>query len=299
MEEIHRSEWGAGRPVLALHPLGLDGGAFEGIAQVLMGHGFRTIAVDLPGFGRTPYPREPLTPARLARPVIRLAQELASVGKPPVVIGISLGGRVALECALEAPEVFREVIAIAPYLPWLRYRELLRLGRILSPEAAERLHLERLWPVLRPLAYGLEHIPHLRDDQVAQAGARLVYFLSCPATRAAFVSAARELALDKAFGEEGFWTRLPTLPMPASFLWGGRDHLVTSRFSERVAKSLPEARQRLLPCAGHALNGPHHRCVAHALALLLCNADDGSERMACSVGEPPIKLLREAPSSAQ
>ena len=68
--------------------------------------------------------------------------------------------------------------------PWLRFREPLRLARWLDPDAAERLRMEIAWPVLRPLAHTLERAPGLRDDSVAQAGARLIYHFSCPASRA-------------------------------------------------------------------------------------------------------------------
>lgn len=266
---LHRLVWGKGPTVIALHPLGLDASAFEGFGAVLGQGGLRTVAVDMPGFGRTPYPHEPLTIPRLARPVIGLARELAERGDRPAVIGVSLGGRVALECALEAPELFRSVIAVAPWLPWLRFREPLRFARLLDPAMAERVRLELLWPLLRPLAWTLERAPYLREDELAQAGARLVYYFSCPATRAAFVSAAREMALESAFGPGGFWTRLPGLEVPAAFVWGERDRLVTWRFAERVSRSLPQASQVVLPCVAHALNGSHHRCLARTLAALL------------------------------
>jgi pimeloyl-ACP methyl ester carboxylesterase len=266
MERLHKREWGRGEPILALHPLGLDSSAFSGFGRLLAAASFRTVAVDLPGFGRTPYPNEPLTPQRLARPVIAMARRMKT---RPMVVGISLGGRVALECVLRDPGAFRGVIAIAPYLPWLRYREMLRWARFLNPDAAERFPLECAWPVLRLLAETLQRTPILHEDELAQAGARLIYFLSCPATRASFISAARELALDSAYGPEGFWTRLPELALPASFVWGGADRLVSLRFSEPVAQTLPGATQITLPCVAHALNGPHHRCLANAVRLLL------------------------------
>jgi pimeloyl-ACP methyl ester carboxylesterase len=259
-------EWGAGQPVIALAPLGLESSAFTALGAVLGAQGLRTLAVDLPGFGRTPAPGIPLTPAVLAAPVIELARSLET---PPIVLGISLGGRVALETALAAPEAVRAVVAVAPYLPWLRGRLFLASAGLLDPRIAEWLPLERLWPVLRWLARGLESAPYLRDDALAQAGARLVYYLSCPATRVSLLSAARELALDPARGARGLWTRLAWLEVPAAFVWGERDRLVSLRFARAVARSCPHVTQMLLPCVGHWLNGPHHRCLAAAIAELV------------------------------
>jgi pimeloyl-ACP methyl ester carboxylesterase len=135
---LHRREWGAGQPVIAMHPLGLESSAFAGIGTVLARRGIRTIAVDLPGFGRTPASDEAPTPAVLAASVIAYARELET---PPVLLGISLGGRVALEAALAAPDAFRGVIAIAPYLPWRRFRFLLGGARFMGPELADWIPL--------------------------------------------------------------------------------------------------------------------------------------------------------------
>jgi pimeloyl-ACP methyl ester carboxylesterase len=270
---LHRREWGAGQPVIAMHPLGLESSAFEGFGRTLGRRGMRTIAVDLPGFGRTPAPDAPLTAAVMAEPVIALARALDT---SPVVLGISMGGRVALEAALTAPDAFRAVIAIAPYLPWRRFRFLLEWARLMSPDLAGWMPLEAMWPALRWLAHSLETMPYLRDDELAQAGARLVYFLSCPATRAGFLSAAREMALDPAYGEHGLWTRLPGLSVPAAFVWGERDQLVSLRFSRPVARTCPQAEQLLLPCVGHWVNGPHHRCLAEAVAGLVTRLLDGA-----------------------
>jgi pimeloyl-[acyl-carrier protein] methyl ester esterase len=264
---VHKRQWGQGRPVIALHPLGLESSGFAGFGKVLAKRGIRTTALDLPGFGQSPAPPNvALKPALLAEPVIARARAMR---EKPVVIGISLGGRVALEAALTAPETFHSVIAIAPYMPWRRHRIVLQSARLLRPGAAAWMPLERIWPQLRWLADTIEKIPYIRDDELAQSAARFVYYAACPATRASFLNAARELALDPAFGEEGLWTRLPTLPIPAAFVWGERDGLVSSKLADSVRETLPTATQVLVPCASHFLNGPHHRCIADGVARLL------------------------------
>lgn len=260
---LHLRRWGTGAPVIALHPLGLESSGFAGVGRALARRGLQTIAVDLPGFGRSPAPAVPLTPAVLAEPVIALARQLS---EPPVVLGISLGGRVALEVALRAPEAVRGVIAIAPALPRRRHRAILAPVRLLDPRLAEWLPLERAWPVLRWLAQSVERIPYLRDDEIAQAGARLVYYFACPATRLSFLSAAREMLLEPAYGPRGFWDRLPGLRVSALFVWGERDRLIATSWAHHVARAHPSASQMLLPCVAHWLNGPHHRCLAEAVA---------------------------------
>lgn len=266
MVAMRTREWGTGQPVIAMHPLGLESSAFEGVGRALAPLGFRTIAVDLPGFGETPMPEGRLTPAALAAPVVELAH---SLDRAPVVLGVSMGGRVALETALLAPARVRAVVAIAPFLPWTRFRPMLDLAWLIHPRLAAAVPFEMAWPALRLLSRALEVVPWIRDDPMAQAGMRFVYYLSCPATRAGFIAAAREMALDPASGPDGLWARLRDLAVPTAFVWGGRDQIVSLRFSRMIARECPPAAQLLLPCVGHWLNGPHHSCLAATLSGLI------------------------------
>jgi pimeloyl-ACP methyl ester carboxylesterase len=278
---MYTREWGEGRPVIALHPLALESSAFEGIARDLAGRGYRTIAADLPGFGKTAIPDgRGLSAPVLAEPVIELARQLEA---PPAIIGISMGGRVALESAFQEPGAFSAVVPIAPYLPWRSWRPILELGRFLSPRAAEWIPLDRAWPLLSWMTRKAREIPLLREDELAKAAALAIYNFSCSATRGAFVSAAREMALDPAFGREGFWTRLADLAVPATFIWGERDWLVSKDLARPVSRTLPSARQVVIPCLGHALNGPHHRCLSEFVADLL----DSSLGDTSPAGESP------------
>lgn len=263
---MHYQAWGSGDPVIALHPLALESTAFAGVARELTGRGLRTLAVDLPGFGRTPAPEGPLTSAVLAAPVIELARELGENGAPPLLVGMSLGGRVALEAALEAPELFRGLVCVAPYLPWRRHAWMLPAARFMSPEFAEKIPLERIWPLLKRVAEGIEAREELEHDWLARASVRVIYYCSCPATRFALISAARELALDPALGPEGTWTRMRGLDLPVAFLWCGRDALIPADHAEFVALELPRAQQLELACSGHFVHGRHYRCFNRAVS---------------------------------
>jgi pimeloyl-ACP methyl ester carboxylesterase len=264
MPEVHTQEWGAGDPVIALHPLALESTAFAGLGEDLAREDLRTIAVDLPGFGASEAPPVSLTPAVLAAPVIELARSLE---KPPLVVGMSMGGRVALEMAVSAPDAIRGVVLIAPYLPWRNYRWALPAARMLDPTWSDKLPLEKMWPVLKRVATFLDELPAFEHDWIARAAARVVYYGSCPATRHAFLSAARELALDPAFGPDGLWTRMAHIEMPTTFVWGGRDGLIPSTHADDVADVQPGADQVEVACAAHFVSGPHFRCMRRAARL--------------------------------
>ena len=293
--DINVREWGEGKPVIALHPFGLDSSAFSDVGRDLAGCELHTIAVDLPGFGATPAPDRPLTASTLAEPVVEIAQTL---DEPPIVIGISMGGRVALEAALTAPDAFQSVLAIQPYLPWLRYRWGMRFARYMNPDRVEKFPIEIAWPILKRLADSFDESPWFKNDAVARSGKRIVYNMSCPATRRAIVSAAREMALEPASGPEGIWQRMADIEIPLTFMWGARDRLVPASFARHVAGVAPESRQIVLPCITHAINGPHHQCLSNAVVSVLANARvEGPSHGECVKDQARTSAMVTAPCS--
>jgi len=274
---LYCNEWGSGDPLIALHPLALESTAFAGVATRLDRLGLRTLALDLPGFGCSPLVEGPLTPAALAEPVIEFVRTLE---RPPILMGMSLGGRVALEVALREPERVRGLVLVAPYLPWRKRPRLFRMAHHLDPAWGERLPLEHAWPLLKRTTDLLEGIPALEHDWFARACVRVAYYLSCPATRTAFFSAARELALDPSEGPEGVWARLRTIRVPTVVLWAGRDRLIPHAHADAVAELMPDAARLEVACSGHFVNFLHFRCMEHAMALAtsrILDAERGRE----------------------
>jgi pimeloyl-ACP methyl ester carboxylesterase len=106
--------YGAGPPwLLALHGWQRDHRDFEGVivAPEAAAGELDAVALDLPGFGASPPPPEPWGSADYARTVATVAEELAgALGSPPVVLGHSFGGRVALELAGSRPELVRALV---------------------------------------------------------------------------------------------------------------------------------------------------------------------------------------------
>ncbi|HZE28823.1 MAG TPA: alpha/beta fold hydrolase [Gaiellaceae bacterium] len=82
---------------------------------------FRVLRLDLRGFGRTPL--EP-GPFAHARDVIEVLEQQAF--GPTALLGVSLGGRVALEVALARPELVSALVLVAPGLPGHAWSDQLR-----------------------------------------------------------------------------------------------------------------------------------------------------------------------------
>ncbi|MGY1602924.1 alpha/beta fold hydrolase [Geodermatophilus sp. SYSU D00815] len=103
---LHRT--GEGRPVLLLHPLGVDRSFWNAVAPAL--EGFEVLTYDFPGHGETPAPEQPYTVEDLADQARAL---LADAGQARVdVVGVSLGGLVAQRLAADAPELVRRLVVV-------------------------------------------------------------------------------------------------------------------------------------------------------------------------------------------
>ena len=237
-------EAGEGPPVLALHGLGATKGSFLPTVAGLAS-GFRVIAVDLPGFGDSDKPIGAAYDARFfAAAGVELLDALAL--DRVHVIGNSLGGRIALEMGLRHPGRVGRLALLAPSLAWRRERPGRGLLRLTRPE----LGLVQLAP--RTVVEAIVHrlIPSAEQGWTAAGVDEFLRAYLTPTGRAAFYAAARQIYLEEPHGEEGFWTRLPTLQARALFVWGRRDRLVPLAFARHVADALPRVRHVELDC-GH------------------------------------------------
>lgn len=72
----------------------------------------RCIALDLPGYGRSSKGNYPATMTYYASIIRSLIQELEI--ENPVLVGHSMGGQIAVTTVLEYPELFKDLILLAP-----------------------------------------------------------------------------------------------------------------------------------------------------------------------------------------
>ena len=244
----------AAPPVLLLHGLGATNASMLPLLDDLaVDH--RVIAPDLPGFGASAAPAGPYNPAWFAAWVESFQGVTGSRGA--VLVGNSLGGRVALECGLAHPRSVRALVLLTPSPAFRRLRQYVPLVRLVSPQLA-RLPLPTNHRVvvegIRAMFSDPDRLPGPWFDAAADEVTRV---LSDRAHRVAFFSCARQIYLEDAYGRNGFWQRLPGLLPPALFLWGDRDRLVPSSFARHVADALPSAGSVVLDDCGHVPQFEH------------------------------------------
>jgi pimeloyl-ACP methyl ester carboxylesterase/putative sterol carrier protein len=235
-------------PVVLLHGLGATNASLLPTLWDLAAD-YRVLAPDLPGHGASAAPYGSYDARFFAR---WLNDYLDEVGVPScVLLGNSLGGRVALEVALLSPDRVSGLVLLAPAVAFRKLRQFVPVVRLARPEAAA-LPLPMTRGMARVTLRRMFSQPSRLTAQSYDAAAgEFVRVYKRAAYRVAFFSSLRQIYLDDAFGDEGFWSRLPSLAPPALFLWGDRDRLVPAGFARHVAAALPSARSVVLRDCGH------------------------------------------------
>jgi pimeloyl-ACP methyl ester carboxylesterase len=235
---------GAGEPVVALHGLGGTKSSFLPTIAALAGS-HRVIALDFPGFGESVKPLGARYDSPfLARSVVALLDALGI--QRAHLVGNSMGGRVALEVGMRAPDRLGRLVLLCPALAWLRERRWAPLLRLVRPE----LGLIQVTPRRPVEAFVRRLIPGATDGWAAAGVDEFLRAYLTPRGRAAFYAAARNIYLDQPHGPTGFWTRLRDLEPDALFVWGRRDQVVPIAFARHVERALPAASHLELDC-GH------------------------------------------------
>ena len=235
-------------PVLVLHGLGATNASMlTTLWDLAQDH--RVIAPDLPGFGDSAKPLRSYDAPFYGAWVLELMDELGI--ERAHLLGNSLGGRVAIEAALLAPDRVDRLALLTPSPAFIRRRELARLVKLLRPELA----LVPLPMSHRRVVGSIKALfarPHRLPDQWYEAAAdEFLRVFSSPRGRIAFFSAARQIYLEEPYGDLGFWDRLRSLERPSLFVWGARDWLVPPGFARHVERAVPDATSVVLADCGH------------------------------------------------
>jgi pimeloyl-ACP methyl ester carboxylesterase len=235
MPDLHYTLTGpADAPVvLLLHGLGACGDDWHMQVPALVGH-YRVLAVDLPGHRHSPPARGMPSVRRMAAAVDRLLDALAI--ERAHVVGLSLGGCVALALALRAPARVRSLVVVNAFA------RLRPAGLRATARGAGRLMLALGAPMRVMAAYvARETFPEPHQGELRRAA---VERLATNSRRCYIASLAALLGFD-------IRRRLGEIRCPTLVVAGARDTTVPIAAKDLLARSIPGASLRVVKDSGH------------------------------------------------
>jgi len=200
--------------------------------------GWRTLALDPPGHGRSPGPGRGFTMDECAQAAVQVLD--ATGVRAPVVVGTSWGGFVAPRIAMLAPERLSGMALFNTSAergtPFERIRATL-LTKLLAIGPLDKM-------TARMIVSGLLTPETQRREP--QLGAELAeQFLTWDRRR--FIATVRSVLVDR----DPVLDALPRLKVPALVVSGKEDHTLPSFHSQRMAQKLPNARHIEVSGAAH------------------------------------------------
>ena len=254
---LHYFCGGSGPPLVLVHGLGSSAAVeFYYNLEPLAAH-HRVFAIDLPGFGRSDKPVLEYTIDLFVRAVSDL---MATEGiERAAVMGVSMGGRVALGLALDSPEKVERLILVdalgvgAPRRV-LAYSILLTrgLGELTLRGTARALRQMNPAVIRRFWGWYLKRPNRVAsiwsDERIANHGT----LLATPEYRAAYLSALRSIAgMRQLRNGVVVEDRLPELRMPTLLIWGGHDHIFPASHARAAKDRIPNGRLEIFDDSGH------------------------------------------------
>jgi pimeloyl-ACP methyl ester carboxylesterase len=211
-----------GMPVVFIHGAGgsrLNWGRQLGALASLL----RVLALDLPGHGRSG--GAALTTIGAYAEVV--AEALGHLGAPAVLVGHSMGGGVAMQVALQCPDLAAALVLLGTGSR-LRVAPTLLTGLQADVQGAVK--------AITGMAFAPATASATRrrgEDALLAAGAATL------------------LADFRACDSFDVLARLGEIHVPCLVMCGAEDRLTPVKYSESLAKGIPGARLEVIPSAGH------------------------------------------------
>ena len=271
--EVHVREAGDG-PTSAVLVHGLGGSALNWIPLMQrLGGQVASLAIDLPGFGMSPPPRDgdysPRGHARAVAAAIDEWRRRRDIAGPVHVMGNSMGGAVSLQLAAHRPDLVSSLTLISPALPSVRVgRGNAHLPVVAIPGVGESLVRryaavpveQRVQATLDACTTDPARIPsELREALVQETAQRD----ALPYATDAFLRSLRGLLATYADrGPRRPWRLARQIDRPVLAIYGEDDILVDPRGSSRAAREFRDADVVLLDDCGHVAQMEHPDLVA-------------------------------------
>jgi 3-oxoadipate enol-lactonase len=252
---IHYLDYYGEKPagVLLLHGLGATCQSWQLQTPALLDAGYRVIVPDLRGFGNSAYPGGSNNPEIMARDMARLVNRLDL--EKVHLVGISLGGTVALELAINNPELVKSLVitnSFARLRPkkislWIYYLVRLMLVHLIGIETQATYVANKLFD----------------DDLLSRTFKEQV----CQSDPQGYRSTMRSLAYFDVTREVG------KIQKPTLVITGDQDTVVPLENQVELSELIPGSEHLIIPGAGHAVTVEKPDEFNHMLTAFLLRND--------------------------
>jgi 3-oxoadipate enol-lactonase len=228
-----------GEPVILLHGFPFDSSMWD-LQLAEVPEGWRYIAPDLRGFGRSPLIGEgPLTMSQHAADVVALMDELNI--DQAVICGLSMGGYVALSLVMNHPDRVRALVLVASRAnadgPEAKKGRLQQAAKV--RQAGVNPVVDSMLPKLlsahsrMKLPDAVEHVRAMMEGTPAETMAR---------------------ALEGMAAREDYTSRLGEIGVSTIVVRGQDDEIIPAGDMELIARTVRGARHEMVPLTGHLPN---------------------------------------------
>ena len=242
----YRRSGQAGRPIVLVHGIGSSVEDWDrNIASLSQSH--IVYALDLVGCGRSGKPADfDYSLENLAAFVLEFMSVLGI--EAAHLVGFSLGGHVALKCALAAPE---RVLSLVLSDPAGIGREAIFNFRLATVRGLGEV-------LTRPTSFGMRSLLHAAyHDRSKVTDATVEERLSLarlPGAQAAFLKMLRGFTGLRGFEPKRvaeLQANLPRVSCPALVIWGKQDRFVPAAHARILEQRLPDCRVEIYDRCGH------------------------------------------------
>jgi pimeloyl-ACP methyl ester carboxylesterase len=237
---------GEGAPVILIHGLAASLHDWDALLPILAEHGYTGYALDLLGHGESAKPDSRAYHVDWLFDHLSAWIETLPLDQPPVIIGHSLGGYLALDYARRFPENLRALVLADPFYQLAQLPAILRISYrnpALNTTIMERIPQWAFRFIIDMTSISLGHTGGALHTLPAQIRAQTA--LDYKRTAPGVYNIPHTL--------HDLTPSLPSLNLPGLVIWGDRDQTLAPASFHRLVEALPDARGVVLPC-GHV---PH------------------------------------------
>ena len=255
--------------LVLIHGLGDEADSWRHIIPLLNAKGYRCIALDLPGFGRSVWNGK-ISVSRHADAVIQVMNDCGIAGNeitdPAVLVGNSMGAGVAEITAIKRPDLVQSLILVDGCFP-IHFS--INLGFMLFGLIGKKWYRnfkknhEGAWKSLYPFYHNLDV---MNDADKTFLRERVIARVESSNQEQGYFESIRSMASTFAFGKPSLKYKIKKFNGKILIIWGEHDHTIPVDKSAPFRRLRRDAVFKTITGTGHL---PHQENPAEVVGVIL------------------------------